>query len=538
MPALRVLVPVVILCASLSAQSCAGPAVSTFDVVGISSPDQLNRAGDVNGDGVGDYTVVDDNVVVMSPTGGHLMTVSPSVTAYTRASGVGDVNGDGFDDIAITAPWASHPVLGIGTTGFIEIRAGGLVGDPSLGQLLRRWDGTINGQRLGTSLTAIGDITGDGVSELVSGTAATDRVFVLDPTSGQVLFLHDSPPGTGVSYGATVAAIGDVNGDSVPDYAIGETTIDALHLVSGGGSVPLGTTLAVVFHSDFSSMYGVSSAGDLDGDGADEFIVTFDSGAIPTLVFSGLTYGLQWSYAGARRMVSAGGDYDGDGVPELIGLATLPGGTPTSIWFAADIVSGATGQFVCLMSGWPSQMNDVVSLGDVTGNGYPTLVGETTANGLDTVVLSGPISAMTPTYPGTGDDVALAVAVDGGGFQAFPGVQTASVGSLLTAEVTSPLGTAVGQPLVFALEPFATGSPPIALPYPGFHISLSASLIMSFGPLPLSVSSHGTSMSGVIPPFLAPGTSLMIQGAALPMGGNPGDPAAYWLTDGHEIQIQ
>jgi hypothetical protein len=210
----------------------------------------------------------------------------------------GDVNGDGIDDFvlgsytstpwgsAVAVPGAAYVVFG-GSTGSIDLASLGTRGFTIRGPQRQR-------DRLGISVSAAGDIDGDGLADLligadgvnstqtgarnggaavVLGSASTSTVYT-DPVAanGQAVFTcpsAETPPACGTptrrgywingvansdSTGYSVAGIGDVDADGVPDFALGAYGFDPVDpqdtaaKLSGAGAVyvVLGRTTGAV----------------------------------------------------------------------------------------------------------------------------------------------------------------------------------------------------------------------------------------------------------------------------------------------------
>lgn len=138
----------------------------------------------------------------------------------------------------------------------------------------------------------------------------------------------------GDRFGNAVANIGDVNGDSISDWAIGAPFGDANGTLSGSAVIVSGANGAELYSflgNSTNDLFGYSLAGaDLNGDGAADLVVGAygddargsDSGSI--FVYSGATGALMYTRSG----ISAGDnfgfavdtvpDVDGDGLPDLV----------------------------------------------------------------------------------------------------------------------------------------------------------------------------------------------------------------------------
>jgi len=81
----------------------------------------------------------------------------------------------------------------------------------------------------GSSAVPIGDTNGDGITDFVVGATGDDSqlnyftsyVHVISGSNGAVLRTLFSGSPSPIRFGAAVAAMGDVNGDSIPDFVIG-----------------------------------------------------------------------------------------------------------------------------------------------------------------------------------------------------------------------------------------------------------------------------------------------------------------------------
>ena len=169
-------------------------------------------------------------------------------------------------------------------------------------------NGVSTGDASGFSVSAAGDVNGDGFDDLIVGAPNDDpngsnsgaSFVVFGKTDGTKIELSDIEAGiggfviNGVSAydysGRSVSSAGDVNGDGFDDLIVGAKNDDPNGSYSGASFVVFGKTdgtkvelsdieagtggfvingLSVYDHSGFS----VSSAGDVNGDGFDDLIV-------------------------------------------------------------------------------------------------------------------------------------------------------------------------------------------------------------------------------------------------------------------------
>jgi len=167
---------------------------------------------------------------------------------------VGDINDDGTDDLVVGAPFA--PVGGNGLAGRAYVFGGGAFTPPltldardDADSVLR---GTARGDVAGVAVAGVGDLTGDGIADFVVGAPGYDPAGVAD--AGGAFFFAGSAAGfpstgdlpsvaawvyvgasEGEEAGAAVCGLGDFDGDSVDDLAIGAPGRDFGSLERAGG---------------------------------------------------------------------------------------------------------------------------------------------------------------------------------------------------------------------------------------------------------------------------------------------------------------
>ena len=184
----------------------------------------------------------------------------------------------------------------------------------------------------GSVRTAAADFNGDLVPDTVAaaGPGGGPRVVVIDGQTGSVLFSFFAydPSFTG---GVNVA-VGDVTGDGVPDIVTGTGAGGGPHVKVFDGVT--GAEVRSFFAYDPSFRGGVNVAvGDVNGDGFSEIITGAGQGGGPQVnVFDGATGGLIQSFFAYDSSVRGGvavaaGDVDGDRRADVIAAAG-PGGGP------------------------------------------------------------------------------------------------------------------------------------------------------------------------------------------------------------------
>jgi len=231
---------------------------------------RVGTAGDVNGDGIDDLIIgayladfkgveAGRSYVIFGSTTGlptpfNLSTLNGSngfvingEAAGDRlgnsVSAAGDFNGDGIDDLVIGAPGLPASSV-LGRTYVVFGSNAGLPNPFDLSTLNGTNGFAINGEaagdRLGVSVSAAGDVNGDGFDDLVIGAPVASpnglisgRTYVvfgssvdlpnpfqlgsLDGSNGFVL----NGEAAGDVSGASVSAAGDINGDGIDDLIVG-----------------------------------------------------------------------------------------------------------------------------------------------------------------------------------------------------------------------------------------------------------------------------------------------------------------------------
>ena len=324
--------------------------------------------------------------------------------AGRRLGAAGDIDGDGLDDLLVGA-WTDPTRFELGGAAYLvmDARDGALAEHPAI-----RPSG--DGWYLGCALDGGPDLDGDSVPDLVVGalgyddsTGAAWLVSGAELAAGELTMPDDAIGGVfgsqvGTVAGASARLLGDLDGDGVEELAVSAQLTTVGELTNAGlvGLFPadmLGNpTMAdapVQIRGTYTEAFiggQLQRAGDQDGDGLDDYMLSAESGLLAAILPGGnetpdleadaifrLTAASEAVRESAEvRMV---GDIDGDGTLDLAAvpllandevlapqvlLYTALAGTPTRTTKSPSAVIDV---------GQGSYVYDVADAGDLDGDG-------------------------------------------------------------------------------------------------------------------------------------------------------------------------
>jgi Ca2+-binding RTX toxin-like protein len=298
--------------------------------------------------------------------------------------------------------------------------------------------GVASGDQAGVSVSSVGDFNDDGIDDFIVGALGADPATGGDAGQAYVIFgkaggLSDidlsaltaaqgfklNGIATGDTLGNSVSDAGDVNGDGIADLIVGADNADPLgrtgagqaYVIYGKTGGPGDIDLAALTPSQGFSISGVtdgshvaqavSSAGDINGDGIDDLILSapsevFDDSTVPgecyviygklggggDIDLAALTADQGFRLTGdtSARSVSGIGDVNGDGFDDLsIGAAFGVPGRGYVVFGSDETPSAIDLKSLDAAHGFAiSPFNDVTEssglnvtdAGDINGDGF------------------------------------------------------------------------------------------------------------------------------------------------------------------------
>lgn len=299
--------------------------------------------------------------------------------------------------LLLSAPFAQVPGGGIDHETWVEKRK-------------------LNG-RFADSLALAPDMNGDGVEDFIVGApgmGSGGRAFAYSGTDLQQLFVY-TPPATSLYAGESVCAIGDTTGDGVSEVAVADFEKRSVYIFDGTGAHK--TTIQINSSSStdkFQPGFVLHSPGDLTGDGIPDLAIGAPYANINGQVhfYTGQSFGLMYSWSGTESNGRFGcsldsvEDQDGDGISEfLVGASGEDGAHTSGLNGRVHLLAGGSGAAISIFTGTGSLDrlgSDVKNAGDLNGDGREEILAS--APGVGTTgevhIYSGSNGAPLRTYYG------------------------------------------------------------------------------------------------------------------------------------------
>ena len=414
-------------------------------------------AGDVNGDGFSDVIVGapfqdtdDESMAWVGAASVYLgssstLAATPGWSAGGSAgdsefgfsiASAGDVNGDGYDDILVGDPNYSDS---FSQEGAVFLYLGGPTGPigPALIGV-----GDQAGAHFGYSVSSAGDVNGDGYSDVIVGAPGensnTGKVYLYLggplglPATASWTAVGQNP---GDSFGHSVAAAGDVNGDGYGDILVGAPGGDRAYAYYGSSSGLPSSPSWTLYDTSGDNTFGqaLSTAGDVNGDGFSDVIVGapgYSGSTGKACLYLGGPLGLpataSWTAVGENLgdsfgySVATAGDVNGDGYSDVIagapGYSSYTGKAYVCLGGSLGLSATASWTAVGENAG-DSFGNSVATAGDVNGDGFSDVAVGAYGNQGKAYLWQGSASGLTgaPTWTATGTGLSFGYCLASGG---------------------------------------------------------------------------------------------------------------------------
>ena len=240
----------------------------------------MAKAGDFNGDGYDDVLVGISSFFGPGWTelyyGGATFNAKPDVyfTSYECAGG-GNLNGDAFADILTGErySWSDN--------GLVRVYLGAASADsaPDPAYLL---EGPV--ETFGSRVAFAGDVNGDSFDDILVSCSSYEYedgdvyLYFGGPAMDTLPDLTLTSPGTGSGFGSALEPLGDINGDSFDDIAVGAPwSADykgEAYIYFGGASMDADADITLVGENPEDRFgFSIAGTGDINGDDQVEFLV-------------------------------------------------------------------------------------------------------------------------------------------------------------------------------------------------------------------------------------------------------------------------
>ncbi len=285
---------------------------------------------------------------------------------------IGDLNGDGISDIAVGA---SGDGTGGSSRGAIHLM---FMSNDSVGAISHTIEissATVNGpvllddDQFGSSIANIGDLNGDGISDIAVGAIGDDtggslrgaiHVMLMNRngTVSSTMTINGATPngptiGDYYGFGGSIAGVDDLNGDNIKDILVSSSVVSTIHLLHMNRNGTVSSTIvassdATLGNPDLDGSDRLGSSlvdiGDLNGDGISDIIAGasfdeimgsddgLDTGAIYVLYMNNSGIAFNYTQIGNNTVnglvldrndafgysIADIGDLNGDGISDIV----------------------------------------------------------------------------------------------------------------------------------------------------------------------------------------------------------------------------
>ncbi len=264
----------------------ANPSHALNKIIGTTPGERLGSvvaiAGDINADGYADLMATSAPAgapwTVHVYSGKDFQEIFSTTSAADNSYGfsvaeAGDVDSDGYDDILTSAPLFTEG--GVIEQGRAWITGGAdIISSPpphSLARVLMMISGS-SGDKMGVAVAGDADFNGNGIPDVLVGGAGKVQIVEFQNSAQPPILKELTGSGGSGTFGNSLAILGDITGDGLPDFAVGDFLERTVLIYDNAGTL-IHTLIGM---SDPSQWFGwkVAAVGDVNDDGAADLAVS------------------------------------------------------------------------------------------------------------------------------------------------------------------------------------------------------------------------------------------------------------------------